>query len=73
MRVKIIRPTFIDGEPFEPAALGKDGKPPKGDGCIEVDEKTGRNLITAGKALPADDAADPVENRMLDGNESQTK
>lgn len=73
MRVKIINPTFINGEAVDVPAPGKDGKPPKGDGIISVSEAEGRALITAGKALPVDDAPDAGANRMLDGSGDQTR
>ena len=75
MRVKIIRKTFVGGEAVEPPKPGKDGKPPKDDdGTITVSDANGRNLITAGKALPVDPAPDTApHNRADDGAGASTK
>lgn len=42
MKVKVIRPTRVEGKSVKP---GKDGK------IIDVDAKVGRALIAAGKAI----------------------
>lgn len=62
MKVKITRQTFVHGEIVEAGESG------------DLPEPLARQLITAGKAVPIDDAAtEAEENRENDGSKSSKK